>query len=396
MKKRVGTMNGTTSENSCPRDYFLRLILSVFKGQRFKHSCSQKGNDFEYCFWSHLNPDRTSKPAGGPPSGANVAKTASIRHIQPFPRSQNRASLHSIRTKFAVCESVSQRLRRGVRVWLTALPCPVTAQNEGGSATRGSCRALVKKWRAPKGPPVSTLQITKLAGVSRATYYRFDLEAVPAVRMSSYETDSADRVAVSGLWSSRATAELQRQGWEVNGSVFSTAESIAASRAASSTPLREMPKADLANAAALMCELLPAEFAREDGAGARDLFVAGLVGRGAEDRPAVSGRRPFDRKNGRVADHFRFEPFARGLALVGDCVPDEDDLFEKLGVSLFEVGEGAPAAKKGGSPLVGVVIGQPVNEGTAAEHNVARHHMRNKGDAEVDVSVIVYLTQGMW
>ena len=34
--------------------------------------------------------------------------------------------------------------------------------------------------------------------------------------------------------------------------------------------------------------------------------------------------------------------------------------FEKLDVGSFQVGEGAPAAKEGGGPFVGVVVGQKI------------------------------------
>lgn len=59
--------------------------------------------------------------------------------------------------------------------------------------------------------------MTALAGVSRATYYRFDPETVPAVR----DVELRDAIQRIGLrhpayGRPRITAELKRKGWEVN------------------------------------------------------------------------------------------------------------------------------------------------------------------------------------
>lgn len=59
--------------------------------------------------------------------------------------------------------------------------------------------------------------MTALAGVSRATYYRFDPETTPAVREVELR-DAIQRIALRNpaYGRPRITAELKRQGWEVN------------------------------------------------------------------------------------------------------------------------------------------------------------------------------------
>jgi putative transposase len=60
-------------------------------------------------------------------------------------------------------------------------------------------------------------RMTALAGVSRATYYRFDPETVPAVRDVDLR-DAIQRIALKhpAYGRPRITAELKRQGFEVN------------------------------------------------------------------------------------------------------------------------------------------------------------------------------------
>jgi len=60
-------------------------------------------------------------------------------------------------------------------------------------------------------------RMTALAGVSRATYYRFDPETVPAVRDVDLR-DAIQRIALKhpAYGRPRITAELKRQGHEVN------------------------------------------------------------------------------------------------------------------------------------------------------------------------------------
>lgn len=60
-------------------------------------------------------------------------------------------------------------------------------------------------------------RMTALAGVSRATYYRFDPETVPAVRDVDLR-DAIQRIALKhpAYGRPRITAELKRQGWDVN------------------------------------------------------------------------------------------------------------------------------------------------------------------------------------
>jgi putative transposase len=59
--------------------------------------------------------------------------------------------------------------------------------------------------------------MTGLAGVSRATYYRFDPEATPAVSDTELR-DAIQRIALRfpAYGRPRITAELKRQGWKVN------------------------------------------------------------------------------------------------------------------------------------------------------------------------------------
>ena len=59
--------------------------------------------------------------------------------------------------------------------------------------------------------------MTALAGVSRATYYRFDPEATPAVSDTELR-DAIQRIALHfpAYGRPRITAELKRQGWRVN------------------------------------------------------------------------------------------------------------------------------------------------------------------------------------
>ncbi len=59
--------------------------------------------------------------------------------------------------------------------------------------------------------------MTALAGVSRATFYRFDAELTPAVRDVDLR-DAIQRIALQfpAYGRPRITAELQRQGWQVN------------------------------------------------------------------------------------------------------------------------------------------------------------------------------------
>lgn len=59
--------------------------------------------------------------------------------------------------------------------------------------------------------------MTALAGVSRATYYRFDREATPAVRDAELR-DVIQRIALRfpAYGRPRITAELKRQGWKAN------------------------------------------------------------------------------------------------------------------------------------------------------------------------------------
>ena len=60
-------------------------------------------------------------------------------------------------------------------------------------------------------------QMTALAGVSRATFYRFDAEVAPAVRDVDLR-DAIQRIALHfpAYGRPRVTAELKRQGWQVN------------------------------------------------------------------------------------------------------------------------------------------------------------------------------------
>ncbi len=46
-----------------------------------------------------------------------------------------------------------------------------------------------------RGSPLTTAQMTALGGVSRASYYRFDPEAVPAVRDTELR-DAIQRIAL--------------------------------------------------------------------------------------------------------------------------------------------------------------------------------------------------------
>jgi transposase InsO family protein len=59
--------------------------------------------------------------------------------------------------------------------------------------------------------------MTALAGVSRATFYRFDAEVTPAVRDVDLR-DAIQRIALQfpAYGRPRITAELKRQGWQVN------------------------------------------------------------------------------------------------------------------------------------------------------------------------------------
>jgi putative transposase len=59
--------------------------------------------------------------------------------------------------------------------------------------------------------------MTALAGVSRATYYRFDREATPAVRDAELR-DVIQRIALRfpAYGRPRITADLKRQGWKAN------------------------------------------------------------------------------------------------------------------------------------------------------------------------------------
>jgi putative transposase len=59
--------------------------------------------------------------------------------------------------------------------------------------------------------------MTALAGVSRATYYRFDLETTPAVSDPDLR-DAIQRIALRfpTYGRPRITAELKRQGWNLN------------------------------------------------------------------------------------------------------------------------------------------------------------------------------------
>ncbi len=59
--------------------------------------------------------------------------------------------------------------------------------------------------------------MTALAGVSRASYYRFDPEATPAVRDVELR-DAIQRIALRfpAYGRPRITAEMKRRGWEVN------------------------------------------------------------------------------------------------------------------------------------------------------------------------------------
>lgn len=60
-------------------------------------------------------------------------------------------------------------------------------------------------------------QLTALAGVSRATFYRFDAELTPAVRDVDLR-DAIQRIALRfpAYGRPRITAELKRQGWQAN------------------------------------------------------------------------------------------------------------------------------------------------------------------------------------
>lgn len=64
---------------------------------------------------------------------------------------------------------------------------------------------------------MTTVQLTALAGVSRATYYRFDPETVPAVRDVDMR-DAIQKIALKhpAYGRPRITAELKRQGFKVN------------------------------------------------------------------------------------------------------------------------------------------------------------------------------------
>ena len=71
--------------------------------------------------------------------------------------------------------------------------------------------------RMERGSPLTTARMTALAGVSRATYYRFDPEAKPAVSDTELR-DAIQRIALRfpAYGRPRITAELKRQGWKAN------------------------------------------------------------------------------------------------------------------------------------------------------------------------------------
>jgi len=64
---------------------------------------------------------------------------------------------------------------------------------------------------------LTTVQLTALAGLSRATYYRFDPDGTPAVRDTELR-DAIQRIALRfpAYGRPRITAELKRQGWTAN------------------------------------------------------------------------------------------------------------------------------------------------------------------------------------
>ena len=64
---------------------------------------------------------------------------------------------------------------------------------------------------------MTTVQLTTLAGVSRATYYRFDPATTSAVRDTELR-DAIQRIALRfpAYGRPRITAELKRQGWTAN------------------------------------------------------------------------------------------------------------------------------------------------------------------------------------
>jgi putative transposase len=64
---------------------------------------------------------------------------------------------------------------------------------------------------------MTTREMTASAGVSRATYYRFDPESTPAVKDVDLR-DAIQRIALKhpAYGRPRITAELKRQGWTVN------------------------------------------------------------------------------------------------------------------------------------------------------------------------------------
>ena len=90
-----------------------------------------------------------------------------------------------------------------------------TAEVAGTDTHSAICRKIHEEQQR-KGP-LTVQQMTALAGVSHATFYRFDAEVIPAVR----DVDLRDAIQLIALQfpaygRPRITAELKRQGWQVN------------------------------------------------------------------------------------------------------------------------------------------------------------------------------------
>src|SRR4051794_37823498 len=83
-----------------------------------------------------------------------------------------------------------------------------SAEVAGGDSQSALCRKI--RQERERGSPLTTAQMTALAGVSRATYYRFDPDATPAVRDADLR-DVIQRIALRfpAYGRPRITAELK-------------------------------------------------------------------------------------------------------------------------------------------------------------------------------------------
>ncbi len=133
------------------------------------------------------------------------------------------------------------------------------------------------------------------------------------------------------------------------------------------------------------CEL-GTELASKNCKGASYLFVPRLVGSRTKNRAEIPSGGALNSEEGRGPNHVRFKLLSRMAALMRDRIAKQNDAFQFPFVAALKITEGKSASKECLSPLLGVVIREPVYVGSTAQHYIAGHCVRPEGNPRQNIT----------